>query len=160
MHYKRDELKKLWLDGVEQKHILELLERIDKLKDSPERVASLLAKNEYLEATQILTQSMEHLYGDLKNVDGLSEVKEILDAKKEKLYETLIEDLTKQLYVESTWEVLRMKRSGFDDNGSGLRRSGSDRGSGKVRHSGRGSGVATNSSFYHSAFVRHFFSFG
>ena len=87
---------------------------------------------------------MEHLYGDLKNVDGLSEVKEILDAKKEKLYETLIEDLTKQLYVESTWEVLRMKRSGFDDNGSNLRRSGSDRGSGKARHSGRGSGVATN----------------
>lgn len=28
LHYKRDELKKLWLDGVEQKHILELLERM------------------------------------------------------------------------------------------------------------------------------------
>jgi exocyst complex component 4 len=25
LHYKRDELKKLWLDGVEQKHVLELL---------------------------------------------------------------------------------------------------------------------------------------
>ena len=55
----------------------------EQLKDSPEKVSSLLAKNEYLEATQILTQSLDHLYGDLKNVDGLSEVKEILDAKKE-----------------------------------------------------------------------------
>ena len=54
----------------------------EQLKDSPEKVSSLLAKNEYLEATQILTQSLDHLYGDLKNVDGLSEVKEILDAKK------------------------------------------------------------------------------
>ena len=53
------------------------------MKDGPEKVTSLLAKNEYLEATQILTQSLDHLYGDLKNVDGLSEVKEILDAKKE-----------------------------------------------------------------------------
>ena len=28
LHYKRDELKKLWLDGVEQKHILELLTQV------------------------------------------------------------------------------------------------------------------------------------
>ena len=28
LHYKRDELKKLWLDGVEQKHVLQLLERM------------------------------------------------------------------------------------------------------------------------------------
>ena len=28
LHYKRDELKKLWLDGVEQKHVLDLLNQI------------------------------------------------------------------------------------------------------------------------------------
>ena len=28
LHYKRDELKKLWLEGVEQKYILELLEKM------------------------------------------------------------------------------------------------------------------------------------
>ena len=27
LHYKRDELKKLWLDGVEQKHILQMLKQ-------------------------------------------------------------------------------------------------------------------------------------
>ena len=26
LHYKRDELKKLWLDGVEQKHVLQMLQ--------------------------------------------------------------------------------------------------------------------------------------
>ena len=31
LHYKRDELKKLWLDGVEQKQILELLNQIGKI---------------------------------------------------------------------------------------------------------------------------------
>ena len=28
LHYKRDELKKLWLDGVEQKHILQMLKQV------------------------------------------------------------------------------------------------------------------------------------
>ena len=57
--------------------------RSEELKDSPEKVSSLLAKNEYLEATEVLTKALNYIYGDLKNVDGLSEVKEILDAKKE-----------------------------------------------------------------------------
>ena len=32
LHYKRDELKKLWLDGVEHKYVLEMLERIERLE--------------------------------------------------------------------------------------------------------------------------------
>ena len=28
LHYKRDELKRLWLDGVEHRHVLELLEQV------------------------------------------------------------------------------------------------------------------------------------
>ena len=28
LHYKRDELKKLWLDGVEHRHVMRLLERM------------------------------------------------------------------------------------------------------------------------------------
>ena len=28
LHYKRDELKRLWLDGVEHRHVLELLEQM------------------------------------------------------------------------------------------------------------------------------------
>ena len=131
LHYKRDELKKLWLDGVEHKYVLEMLERIEELKDCPEKVNSLLSKKQTLEATQVLVQALGHIYGDLKNVDGLVEVKEVLDAKKEKLYETLIEDLTKQLYIQSTWEVENSfrERQGSFRNENPFRRSGSDRGS-------------------------------
>ena len=32
LHYKRDELKKLWLEGVEQKHVLQLLQQIETMK--------------------------------------------------------------------------------------------------------------------------------
>ena len=34
LHYKRDELKKLWLDGVEQKHILQMLKQIQEMKEA------------------------------------------------------------------------------------------------------------------------------
>ena len=131
LHYKRDELKKLWLDGVEHKYVLEMLERIEDLKDCPEKINTLLSKQQTLEATQILVQALGHIYGNLKNVDGLVEVKEVLDAKKEKLYETLIEDLSKQLYVQSTWEVENSfrERQGSFRNDNPFRRSGSDRGS-------------------------------
>ena len=131
LHYKRDELKKLWLDGVEHKYVLEMLEKIEELKDCPEKITMLLSKQQTLEATQTLVQALSHIYGNLKNVDGLVEVKEILDAKKEKLYETLIEDLTKQLYVQSTWEVessIRERQGSFRNNNP-FRRSGSNRGS-------------------------------
>ncbi len=37
----------------------------------------------FQEATKALVHSLDHLQGDLQNVEGLSEVKEILEAKKE-----------------------------------------------------------------------------
>jgi exocyst complex component 4 len=131
LHYKRDELKKLWLDGVEHKYVLQMLERIEELKDCPEKISSLLSKHQTLEATQVFVQALGFIYGDLKNVDGLVEVIEILDAKKEKLYETLLEDLSKQLYIQSTWEVENSfrERPGSFRNDNPFRRSGSYRGS-------------------------------
>ena len=110
LHYKRDELKRLWLDGVEHRHVLELLEQIEELKDCPEKIVSLLSQKKYLEATQSLTRSTDHLSGNLKGVEGLNEVKEVLENQKESLYTTLLEDLTQQLYTESTWEVLQLRR--------------------------------------------------
>lgn len=133
LHYKRDELKTLWLDGVEHRHVLELLEQIEDLKDSPEKISSLLSHKSYLEATELLVRSLRRLHGELRNVDGLVEVKEVLEAKKEKLYASLLEDLSKQLYVESTWEVLQLKRQGSFRDGvpaqNPFTRHGSNRGS-------------------------------
>ena len=60
-----------------------------------------------MEATQDLVRSLNRLDGDLKCVEGLSEVKEVLVNQKETLYNRLLEDLSKQLFTESTWEVLK-----------------------------------------------------
>ena len=112
LHYKRDELKKLWLDGVEQKHILQMLKQIQEMKDLPEKITSQMAKKEFLEATRGLTVSLELLKGTLKDVEALNEVKTELENRKTHLYNRLMEDLTSQIYEESTWDVLQLQRVG------------------------------------------------
>ena len=112
LHYKRDELKKLWLDGVEQKHVLQMLKQIQEMKDLPEKISSQMVKKEFLDATRSLTVSLDLLQGTLKDVDALNEVKVELENRKTHLYNRLMEDLTAQLYEESTWDVLQLQRVG------------------------------------------------
>ena len=66
LHYKRDELKKLWLEGVEQKHVLQLLQQIQEIKELPEKISSQVARKEFLAATKALTRSLQLLRGTLK----------------------------------------------------------------------------------------------
>ena len=94
LHYKRDELKKLWLDGVEQKHVLQMLKQIQEMKDLPEKISSQMVKKEFLDATRSLTVSLDLLQGTLKDVDALNDVKVELENRKTHLYNRLMEDLT------------------------------------------------------------------
>ena len=98
----------------------------EELKDCPEKIAGLLSQKKYLEATQALTKSLDRLDGDLKGVEGLAEVKEVLVSQKENLYNLFVEDLAKQLFTESTWDVLQLRR--HDQNP--FQRSASNQGSG------------------------------
>lgn len=143
LHYKRDELKRLWLDRVEHRHVLELLEQIEELKDCPDKIVSLLSQKKYLEATQALTRSMDHLNGNLKGVEGLTEVKDVLETQRENLYSTLLEDLTQQLYTESTWEVLQLRRQ---QEHNPFQRAGSGHQGGGSRGSKRDSQLNNNAS--------------
>ncbi len=84
-----------------------------------------------MEATQSLVRSLDWLDGNLRDVDGLSEVKEVLMNQKESLYNQLLEDLSKQLFTESTWEILKTKqdqsmftRFGSNQGSRGSKRSG------------------------------------
>jgi len=151
LHYKRDELKKLWLEGVEQKHVLQLLQHVQAIKELPEKISGQLARREFLVATRGITEALALLSGTLKDVEALAEVRAELEARQVQLYTRLLEDLTSQLYEEATWDVLQLQRAGstreaFQRAGSG--RNSSDRnpfsspgGSGsKAKGSGKGSG--------------------
>ena len=87
-----------------------------------------------------MTKSLDRLEGDLKGVDGLAEVKEVLVSQKENLYNLFVEDLSKQLFTESTWEVLQLRRNEqnpFQRSGSNQGSRGSKRGNFSNPGSGR-----------------------
>lgn len=154
LNCKRDELKKLWLDGIEQKHILQLLNQIGEIQQMRDQINGHMARKQFYQATSLLIRSRDLLNTSLKNVEALAEVKTELESKSSILFTRILEDLKSQLYLDSTWDVLQMQRVGsnrdmaFQRAGSG--RNSSDwmqRGSGKKsKESGReGSGKGVGS---------------
>lgn len=115
LHCKRDELKKLWLESVENKHVLELLDRVEAIAKVPNDVRNFINKKHYLHATKLLVESLSSLEGNLKTVEALREVKTELSKEKEEMYNVLVDELHKHIYVKSTAEVLkRFKRQGSE----------------------------------------------
>lgn len=54
LHCKRDELRKLWIEGIEHKHVLQLLDEIESIKQVPQRLETYMASKHYLHATDML----------------------------------------------------------------------------------------------------------
>ncbi|XP_063877986.1 exocyst complex component 4-like [Scylla paramamosain] len=130
LHCKRDELKERWLEGVEHKHVMLLLEQIDEVQDVGERVGAYVGRKHYLHATQLLVTSLTRLRTDLKKVEALKDVNTDLHSRKERLHEALIEEVHEHLYRRWTREVLSLRRQGSGrDPATSLVRAGSDRAS-------------------------------
>lgn len=54
LHCKRDELRKLWIEGIEHKHVLNLLDEIENIKQVPQKLEQCMASKHYLNATDML----------------------------------------------------------------------------------------------------------
>ncbi|XP_012254294.2 exocyst complex component 4 isoform X2 [Athalia rosae] len=112
---RKDELMKLWLEGIEHKHLLQLLDEIDQLRDVPSRLGHYLNRKHYLHATKLLVSALSLGDGTLEGVEALREVRTELEAKEQQLHAKLLEELSKHLYIESTREALfRRQGSGRD----------------------------------------------
>lgn len=57
LHCKRDELRKLWIEGIEHKHVLNLLDEIENIKQVPQKLEQCMASKHYLNATDMLVRS-------------------------------------------------------------------------------------------------------
>ncbi|KAB7505297.1 Exocyst complex component 4 [Armadillidium nasatum] len=105
-----------------------LLEQIEDVQDVGDRIGAFISKKHYLHATQLLMSSLRKLDTDLKKVEALKEVHSDLQTRKERLHETLLEDLHKHLYQRWTKEVLSLRRQGSGrDSFNSFSRAGSDR---------------------------------
>ncbi|XP_054164073.1 exocyst complex component 4-like [Oppia nitens] len=113
LHCKRDELKKLWLESIENKVVLELLDRVETMMTVPQNVDQYIQRKHYLHATRLVVNSLKQMDTDLVDVDALKEVKSDLIDKKESLYELIVDELHKHLYIRSTTDLIkRFKRHG------------------------------------------------
>lgn len=112
---RREELKKLWTDAVQQKYVLEMLEQINELRKVPSNVTNYIAKKHYLHATKSLTYAIHLGEGPLRDVDGLNDLRNDLEVKKNQLYAKLIDEMIKLLYHTSTMDAL----TNFHRQGSG-----------------------------------------
>ncbi|XP_012280945.1 exocyst complex component 4 [Orussus abietinus] len=112
---RREELMKLWLEGVEHKHVLQLLDEIEQLREVPSRLGHYLNKKLYLHATQLLVSASSMGTGSLEGVEALREVRMELKTRRQQLHVKLMEELRKHLYIESTREIsFRRQGSGKD----------------------------------------------
>ncbi|XP_006633344.1 exocyst complex component 4 isoform X2 [Lepisosteus oculatus] len=105
LHCKRDELRKLWIEGMEHKHVLNLLDEIENIKQVPQKLESCMSSKHYLHATDMLVSAVESLEGPLLQVEGLSDLRLELHSKKLNMHLVLIDELHRHLYIKSTSRV-------------------------------------------------------
>ncbi|XP_076861460.1 exocyst complex component 4 isoform X2 [Brachyhypopomus gauderio] len=105
LHCKRDELRKLWIEGIEHKHVLNLLDEIENIKQVPQKLETSMASKHYLQATDMLVSAVESLEGPLLQVEGLSDLRLELHSKKLNIHLVLIDELHRHLYIRSTSRV-------------------------------------------------------
>uniref|UniRef100_M3ZSR7 Exocyst complex component Sec8 n=1 Tax=Xiphophorus maculatus TaxID=8083 RepID=M3ZSR7_XIPMA len=117
LHCKRDELRKLWIEGIEHKHVLQLLDEIESIKQVPQRLETYMASKHYLHATDMLVTAVESLEGPLFQVEGLGDLRLELKNKKLNIHLVLIDELHRHLYIKST---SRLGHKNKDKNASRL----------------------------------------
>nr|XP_058930390.1 exocyst complex component 4 isoform X2 [Kogia breviceps] len=110
LHCKRDELRKLWIEGIEHKHVLNLLDEIENIKQVPQKLEQCMVSKHYLSATDMLVSAVESLEGPLLQVEGLSDLRLELHSKKMNLHLVLIDELHRHLYIKSTSRVVQQNK--------------------------------------------------
>ncbi|XP_064602166.1 LOW QUALITY PROTEIN: exocyst complex component 4-like [Liolophura sinensis] len=102
LHCKRDDLRRLWIEGVEHKTVVAMLDQIEDIKEVLERIDEHMARKHYLHATDMMVSAVAKLEGPLSGIDALKELRSELNARKEQMHEVLIEELNRVIYVKGT----------------------------------------------------------
>lgn len=112
LHCKRDELKKLWFEGLEYKYMLQLLGEIEEMNEVPNKLTVFFANKHYLHATQLLVKAVLLGNSSLQGVEGIRELSSELEQKKQQLHVKLLQELRNHLYVRTSQEALALRRQG------------------------------------------------
>ncbi|ENN82092.1 hypothetical protein YQE_01525, partial [Dendroctonus ponderosae] len=144
---KRDELKALWMEGLEYKYMLQLLQEIEKMNNIPSQLATHMSHKRFLHATKLLVEAVKLGKDPLEGVESLKELSQELEQRKEvltfcslqfhQLHLQILSELKNILYTKPCQHILTLRRQGSGRDGflihSPLQRSMKGRLSGRNR---------------------------
>ncbi|CAD5207871.1 unnamed protein product [Bursaphelenchus okinawaensis] len=108
---RRDELKKLWMENLEQKKIGQILEQIEEVKNMERIVDGLMKEEKFREAVDKLKRADIALNGPLSAIEGLHQLRtNIIDTSQHVLnviIEKLLEWLVAEPFERQLFEVIR-----------------------------------------------------
>ena len=81
LHCRQDELRSLWVEGIEYKKTMQLLEFVNSIRDTPNVVEKLVAENNFLEAAQKVQKALQWCQEDLGEVGALQDLRHEIQAK-------------------------------------------------------------------------------
>ncbi|CAD6189742.1 unnamed protein product [Caenorhabditis auriculariae] len=100
LELRRDDLKKLWMENAQQKHICDILAQLEELKDAPKKIDALVLRGSYQEAAKIVTNSRATLNGRLSVIEGLSQLRIQIEKSTSVLIEKINELIVSMIVVE------------------------------------------------------------
>ncbi|KAJ1372570.1 hypothetical protein KIN20_034756 [Parelaphostrongylus tenuis] len=97
---RRDDLKKLWLENSQQKHICEIMAQLDDLREAPLKIDALMNQENYTSAAKIASTSHALLHGRLAKIEGLSQLRTLIRDTSERLIEKIVDQIVDILVVD------------------------------------------------------------
>ncbi|CAF1009301.1 unnamed protein product [Brachionus calyciflorus] len=103
---KRDDVRRLWLEWCEQKCYYNNLAKLKQIYMASENIRIYCNDKKYLEAAQLISECSQMIEKDFNEVNGLHDIKRVIDDERIKLEKYLFQELIDQLYLTVTRSVL------------------------------------------------------
>ncbi|KJH53243.1 Sec8 exocyst complex component specific domain protein [Dictyocaulus viviparus] len=97
---RRDDLKKLWFENSQQKHICEIMAQLDDVREAPSKIEVLVNQGNYTSAAKIASASQDLINGRLAKIEGLSQLRSTIRDSSERLAEKIVDQIVDILVVD------------------------------------------------------------
>ncbi|KAF8595459.1 hypothetical protein BDV93DRAFT_528628, partial [Ceratobasidium sp. AG-I] len=104
LSHQRADLVQLWSRGQVIEEMMSILDEIDRLKNVPDQLESLMSEKKLLQAALLLVRSQKTITNaDLMDVGALTDLRLYLNGQETALRDILVEELHAHLYLKSFW---------------------------------------------------------
>ncbi|RCI02454.1 hypothetical protein CU098_009274 [Rhizopus stolonifer] len=101
---KRNDLLNLWYKSQQYKEMLSLLEIIEELRITPEKIEAMMESKHVLGAAKLLVSSLKQAMNKgMMQIGALDDVRRTLTSQKNLLYDMLVEELHNHLYLKNSY---------------------------------------------------------